>query len=174
MSQNAEGLALLCALNPAGRMPEINIKCCWCLLNSSRGFIQRAVEMVKSLTAVWKQFSRRVTFTEGYSFGLVWNSCWCCSAAASWAWQTSWLGGSWMDKTFPLGLTSQGRMDSALAQLIQIPPGGLRSVGQNTSEWTGRKWEYELGRSLWCSDLQTEANEMTVESLPCHPGQYFK
>lgn len=133
-------------------MPEIYIKCCWCLLNSSGGAIQHAVEMVRSLTAVWKQFSRRVTFTEGYSSGLVWNYCWCCSAAASWSCQASWLGESWMDKTFPLG-----RIYSALAQLIQIPPGGLRSVGQNTSEWTGRKWEYKLGRSLWCFDLQTEA-----------------
>lgn len=148
LSQNAGGLAFSCALNPAGRMPEIYIKCCWCLLNSSGGVIQHAVEMVKSLTAVWKQFSKRVTFTERYSFGFLWNYCWCCSAAASWSWQTSWSGVSWMGKTFPLGLTSQGRTYSALAQLIQIPPGGLRSVGWNTSEWTERKWEYKLGRNL--------------------------
>lgn len=97
--------------------------------------------MAKSLSAVWKWFTKRMIFTEHYSFGITWY-CWCCKATAFWSWR-SWLRVNWAGKTLPLGLTSQLRniSDSATNNSDTL---------QEWEEW--EKWD----RTHWIGERRSE------------------
>lgn len=111
--------------------------------------------MIKSLNAVWKWFSKRMTFTEHYSFGIRWNYCWCCNATAFSYWQSR-VGASWTGKTLPLGLTSQIRSSSGLATSNSDTPrwpqewDRTHQIGERGNESINWAGSYKLAhRSNW-------------------------